>query len=315
MRLAQNDGSGIFVTVDGSRARSIAAGSSSTVMRAAMEWAVRPIPTSPTLSLLAPLTVGGKPMDALLTPDGADLYAVSKVNRNRSDDVSLIATETRHILTTLPVGAQPVHEVVSAEGAWVYVVKVAGGSVSVLDTATQSVLTEVPAGQSPRELVLGLEGTRAYVTLTEDDSVAVLDLQTPVPTLMGLVAVGHAPEGVAILNIQEGRTSPEEGLAIDIGAMDINEKRLQVYIELKELGQEILEQLKTWGVTIKIAKPIHKLVQARIPFDRIEQVSRFRFVKFIRLPDYGYANRQGSVGTEGVAVIRAGQANSLRCRL
>jgi subtilisin family serine protease len=107
------------------------------------------------------------------------------------------------------------------------------------------------------------------------------------------------------LNIQEGLVIPEGGLAIDIGAMDTSEKGLQVYIELEELSQEILEQLKTWDVTIEIVEPIHKLVQARIPLDRLEQVSRFPFVKFIRLPDYGYPNRQGSVGTEGDAVIRA----------
>jgi subtilisin family serine protease len=114
------------------------------------------------------------------------------------------------------------------------------------------------------------------------------------------------------LNVQEGLMSPEGaligpegGLAIDIGGMDTNEQGLQVYIELNELGQEILEQLKTSGVTIEIVESIRKLLQARIPLDRLEQVSRFPFVKFIRLPDHGYPNRQGSVGTEGDAVIRA----------
>src|SRR5215510_5383743 len=61
-------------------------------------------------------------------------------------------------------------------------------------------------------------------------------------------------------NIQEGRMSLKGGLAIDIGAMDTNEKGLQVYIELEELGQEILERLEAWGVTIEIVEPVHKLV-------------------------------------------------------
>jgi hypothetical protein len=102
-----------------------------------------------------------------------------------------------------------------------------------------------------------------------------------------------------------GRTRSETGLAFDIGAMDISAAGLQVYIELEEWSQTILEQLQAARVTIELTDPTLKLVQGRIPLDSLEQVARLPFVKFIRLPDYGYSNQQGSVGTQGDAVIRA----------
>jgi hypothetical protein len=105
-----------------------------------------------------------------------------------------------------------------------------------------------------------------------------------------------------------GRTRSERGLAFDMGAMDIDATGLQVYIELEDWSQTILDQLQAARVTIELTDPTQKLVQGRIPLDSLEQVARLPFVKFIRLPDYGYSNQQGSVGTQGDAVIRANLA-------
>src|SRR5262249_25293064 len=81
-----------------------------------------------------------------------------------------------------------------------------------------------------------------------------------------------------------------------------------VYIELADWSQTILEQLQATRVTLERTDPTLQLVQGRLPLDRLDQVARLPFVKFIRLPDYGYANQQGSIGTQGDAVIRANLA-------
>ena len=115
-------------------------------------------------------------------------------------------------------------------------------------------------------------------------------------------SIRHAIQG------RNRRMPSTRGWAFDAGAMDIDANGLQVYIELREWSRGVLEQLQAWHVVIEITDPGLKLVQGRIPLDIIEQVAGLPFVKFIRLPDYGYSKQQGSVGTEGDSVIGANLA-------
>jgi hypothetical protein len=108
----------------------------------------------------------------------------------------------------------------------------------------------------------------------------------------------------ALKRRQEGMTS-RDGWTLGGGAIDSGADVLQVYIELTEFDQGMVAQLQGHGAIIEIVAPDHRLIQARIPLDRIEQVSRLPFVKFIRLPDRGFPNQQGAVGTEGDAVMRS----------
>ena len=67
--------------------------------------------------------------------------------------------------------------------------------------------------------------------------------------------------------------------------MDIYTRGLQVYIQLEAFAQEALEELERRGLHIEVVEPTRGLIQARIPFDRLEDVSQLSFVKFIRLPE------------------------------
>lgn len=80
---------------------------------------------------------------------------------------------------------------------------------------------------------------------------------------------------------------------------------LQVYIDMVEVSDVTLADLRAIGVTIELTDPSQRLVQARVPPAQLEAVANLPSVKFIRLPDYAVPNRQGSVGTEGDAVVRA----------
>jgi subtilase family protein/VCBS repeat protein len=130
------------------------------------------------------------------------------------------------------------------------------------------------------------------------------DLQSSGP----LLAEKHpkiAPGILQALKRRQGEMDTRDGWTLGGGAMDSSTDALQVYIELEAFDQGIPAQLQGRGVTIEIVAPDHRLIQARIPLHRIEQVSRLPFVKFIRLPDYGFTNQQGAVGTEGDAVMRS----------
>ncbi|MGH8064143.1 MAG: S8 family serine peptidase [Candidatus Entotheonellia bacterium] len=125
-----------------------------------------------------------------------------------------------------------------------------------------------------------------------------------------LLTEKHPKIGPGILQAlkrrQEGMAT-RDGWTLGGGAMDSSADVLQVYIELEAFDQGILAQLQDQGAIIEIVAPDHRLIQARLPLDRIEQVSRLPFVRFIRLPDYGFPNQQGAVGTEGDAVMRSAE--------
>lgn len=88
-------------------------------------------------------------------------------------------------------------------------------------------------------------------------------------------------------------------------SLNITPAGLQVYIDMVEVSDVTLADLRAIGVTIELSDSSQRLVQARVPPERLDAVAALPSVKFIRLPDYGFTNRQGSVGTEGDAIVRA----------
>jgi Subtilase family len=106
------------------------------------------------------------------------------------------------------------------------------------------------------------------------------------------------------LEFQQGGLATGGGWALSGNEMDVDSRGLQVYIELETFTQEAVEELESRGLHIEILEPSLRLVQARIPFDRLEAVSQLPFVKFIRLPEYNYHNQQGAIGTQGDPLIR-----------
>jgi hypothetical protein len=96
---------------------------------------------------------------------------------------------------------------------------------------------------------------------------------------------------------------------------------VQVYIELNSVAPQNLEELRSYGVTVQIVgKPepdksvgevLTKVptVQGLLPVTMINQVSMLPFVRYVRLPDYGFTNT-GSVVSQGDAILQAAQARS-----
>ena len=71
----------------------------------------------------------------------------------------------------------------------------------------------------------------------------------------------------------------------------INEKgEIQIYIQLYEIDESKLEDLKKHGVTIDIYDNKQKLLQGWALPNDIKTISELPFVKTIDLPAYGIAN-------------------------
>ena len=110
--------------------------------------------------------------------------------------------------------------------------------------------------------------------------------------------------------------------AIHAGQMHVTDKgEVQVYIELSAVTSPNLDELRSYGVTVQIiAEPkpdkskgevLTKVptVQGLLPITMINQVSGLSFVRYIRLPDYGFTNT-GSVESQGDAILQAATARS-----
>ena len=110
--------------------------------------------------------------------------------------------------------------------------------------------------------------------------------------------------------------------AVHAGQMRITDNgEVQVYIEMNAVSAQNLDELRSYGVTVQIIgepKPdkskgevLTKVptAQGLLPITMISQVSALSFVRYIRLPDYGFTNT-GSVESQGDAILQATAARS-----
>jgi hypothetical protein len=105
--------------------------------------------------------------------------------------------------------------------------------------------------------------------------------------------------------------------AIHAGQMHITKNgEVQVYIEVTSIDPQSLDELRSYGVTVQIIgqpKPDKAkgevlsavpTVQALLPVTMIDQVAALPFVRYMRLPDYGFTST-GSVDTQGDSILKA----------
>ncbi|MCG6917134.1 MAG: S8 family serine peptidase [Deltaproteobacteria bacterium] len=85
---------------------------------------------------------------------------------------------------------------------------------------------------------------------------------------------------------------------------------IHTYIRVHYFGAAERAQLEAFDVEIEIVNEEHGIIQAWIPFELVEEVAQFPFVKLITPPGYR-VNRIGSVTTEGDAVLNADQVRAL----
>ena len=143
---------------------------------------------------------GAAPSGLTLSGDGSRLY----VALNQANQVAVIDTATRAIVTRIPVGTYPYTTVMSADGSKVYVSNWGGkipgpadftdgqnpvvvdrrtgipvsGTVSVIDTASNTVIKTIEVGLHPTGMALSPSGDRLYVTNANSDTVSVIDTRT-----------------------------------------------------------------------------------------------------------------------------------------
>jgi YVTN family beta-propeller protein len=161
---------------------------------------------------------GAAPSGLSRNADGSRLY----VALNQTNQVAVIDTATRAILTRIPVGTYPYTTVMSGDGSRVYVSNWGGkipgpgdftdgmfpvvvdrrtgipvsGTVSVIDTASNAVVKTIEVGLHPCGMALSPGGDRLYVTNANSDTVSMIDTASDMvaKTLhVGQVGPGRVP--------------------------------------------------------------------------------------------------------------------------
>jgi uncharacterized protein (TIGR03437 family) len=146
-----------------------------------------------TVSLIStiPVGVGTSPQIAAINAAGTRVY----VSNTGNNTVSVIATATNTVVTSIPVGTTPSKLVVSPDGTTVYVGNSgAGGGVSVISTATNTVTSTIATPSSVADIALTPNGAKLYVALP---SGGVGRIVTATNTLT-IISATECPEGLSI---------------------------------------------------------------------------------------------------------------------
>jgi YVTN family beta-propeller protein len=117
------------------------------------------------------------------------------------NNVSVIATATNTVATTVPVGVVPDVVAVSPDGTLVYVGNNVGpgvGGISVISTATNTVTATVATANQPDGIVFTPSGAFAYVANFVGSSVSVIDTATTTVVATISSAQARTPASAAI---------------------------------------------------------------------------------------------------------------------
>jgi YVTN family beta-propeller protein len=136
---------------------------------------------------------GSYPKVIAISPDGSRAYVSNWV----SEDLSVIDTATRALLSRVKVGGTPRGLALSSDGAYLYIARFAGGSILRLRLSDSKLETLYAAdGGAKRHLLLDESRRRLYATDMSRDSLFVLEL--PTGKLVKEVRLGPNPNTCAL---------------------------------------------------------------------------------------------------------------------
>lgn len=112
-------------------------------------------------------------------------------------------------------------------------------------------------------------------------------------------------KGITLENAQRLNASSLSNLLVKVD----DSAYVQTYIHVIETNSDYINELREQQVRIEIVNNHWNIIQAWIPFTKIEDIAGLNFVKHIRPPGYGETNT-GSVTSEGDAILRADEVRN-----
>jgi YVTN family beta-propeller protein len=153
-----------------------------------------------TMEITGELSVGGKPVDVKLSPDGTLMFNANETK----DGVTVVDWANMREVQFIPTakGAHGLYP--SRDGTQLYVTNRGAGSVTVIDFATRNVLGNWQFGGSPDMGGVSTDGKQLWLSGRYNSEVYVIDTTTG--QLIKRIPVGEGPHGLALFP-QPGRYS------------------------------------------------------------------------------------------------------------
>ena len=117
------------------------------------------------------------------------------VGNFKDNSVSVIDTDARTVLTTLPVAAGPDGIAITPDGGTAFVSGSSATSLSVIDTAADTLARPIEVGKGPQGLAITPDGRWLLVAVNGEDRVAIVDIASR--SVAGSVAVAK-PHTIAV---------------------------------------------------------------------------------------------------------------------
>ena len=116
-------------------------------------------------------------------------------------------------------------------------------------------------------------------------------------------AVAHVPPSAPVTTNALASYSPSTLAYFDTGLLRLDEAgRLQVYIRVSELTQEVRDALAAVGVVLEQEDAERRIIQASVPLQGLEMLASLEYVTAVTAPKYGHVN-VGSKLTQGDTLL------------
>jgi len=152
------------------------------------------------MRVVGALSVGGRPIDVKLSPDGSVFYVADQARGG----VLVIDARTFTVRRFIPTGAGAHGLYPSRDGRFLYVTNRGAGTISVLDFRTGTPRATWHIGGSPDMGGVSADGTQLWVSGRYNAAVYVVDTLTG--RLLHTIRVGAGPHGLDVFP-QPGRYS------------------------------------------------------------------------------------------------------------
>ncbi len=119
------------------------------------------------------VTVGAKPVDVAITPNGKFAYVANETDGT----VSVILVASRSVVTTITVGKAPRGVAISPDGRTVWVTDSGDNDVRTIDTATNAVSGPISVGNEPEGIAISPDGLHAFIA-QKGGNVSIVDTAT-----------------------------------------------------------------------------------------------------------------------------------------
>lgn len=151
--------------------------------------------------VVAEVKAGAFPQAVEVTPAGDEVWAANFGQGRNNSTVTVIATRSNKVATSITVGKHPTAIAFAADGTRAYVTDADlsgedSGTVAIIDTASHRTTTTVEVGRWPTAVAVSPDGAYAYVTDADSGSLVVVDTESG--TVADTVEVGTWPTDVAL---------------------------------------------------------------------------------------------------------------------